>query len=368
MAMVNRSVIVYLIMIIIVIALWGLTTGFALPNFNLKSTTTTTTTATTTAPPNKNTTTSTVVYVSPCQALQIINNSANASYSEECTWTGGTLGLWVASGSYAYESVLIKGMADGKVYVNQTSDYRCTSFWSNFTATNQSYLVTLKTGPLIIGGNANCTSAIARLNLTTTAPKSEVYSNVYNGNFSSGTYAGWTLTGKGFGTAPLNISAANSAGSGNTLQNANGITRCYLGSPWINYAGKYAATTYNCGTSVSPGNLTSSLFYAKEPFLNFKIISPQDNFLYITILYNNKQVIVAHYNTYNVSFTGNSSSTFRNATIPLSTVVGLPVRIEIVADTLNSQTYIAAGDFSLSGTPHMDKGINPQINFTNSTG
>jgi hypothetical protein len=347
-----QAVAAFAILIVIVLIVWYLSNGFALPH-QLTSTIPTTI-------PGANqvingTTTSTIIYTEDCEAFSLYTGSANTTVDSGCTWTGGPLGLWVASGNSTYEKISIVG-ADNLTYVNQTASYQCTSFFENFTAPAQRYTVTLTTGPRSNDTNPSCPRAFAIINQTLSPSKTEVYSgSIYNGNFSNGAYTGWNVSGPGFGKAPINITRANSPGN---------IT-CYEGVPWTNYAGAYFATTYTCGTSVSPGNLTSSSFYASKSFLNFKIISPQNNFIYVEVLYNNTPYIIAHYDTYNITLGANAQSTFRNASIPLVTVVDKPIQIRVVADTQISENYVAIGDFTLANKPVQDKGImNGPYQFT----
>ncbi len=327
----RRGVIVYIAVIIIMIAIWYLSTGFR---------TALTTTTSTIIPSNsvKSTASTTTVNSSfvyyPCNNFSLFNATYNASVSGKCYWNGGVLGLWVAGGNPGKAYVTVKS-ASNTVLINVSSQQSCIAFYGNFSAPAGVYNVTLATGH----SHGNCGYAIAKLNSTTVPPK-QIYDFVYNGNFGTGYYTGWNVTGKGFGTKPMNITYANSNAS-----------RCYLGQPWSGYNGTFFATTYNCGTSVSPGNITSSLFYASSPFLNFRIISPADNGLYLEILYNGTAAIVEHYNTFNVSSGAKASSTFMNATIPLTTVIGKPIQVRVVADTLEMQRFIAVGDFALSSTP-----------------
>jgi len=328
----HKGIVAYIVIVIIILSIWYISTGFKTSLVTTTSTIKPTHPGASTTISATTTTNSSFVYY-PCNNFSIYNATINATVSGKCYWSGGVLGLWVAAGNPGREHVIIKGPSN-ELFVNQSSTESCLTFYQNFSAPAGVYNVTLITGD----SHGNCGYAIAKLN-STTVPPPTVYNFVFNGNFHTGHYTGWNVTGKGFGTAPLNITYANS--------NA----KCYLGQPWSNYNGTFFATTYTCGTSVSPGNLTSSPFYADSPFLNFKIISPADNGLYVEILYNGTPKIIAHYNTFNTSLGANASSTFRNATIPLTTVIGKPVEIRVVADELAMQRFIAVGDFVLSQTP-----------------
>ncbi|MFI5412781.1 MAG: hypothetical protein ACHQX1_02725, partial [Candidatus Micrarchaeales archaeon] len=235
-----------------------------------------------------------------------------------------------------------------KTYVNQTSTYRCITFFQNWTGPDQIYSIIYKTGK----GNGSCGLSKIIMNGTTSPPVAITYNNIiYNGDFSNGEYTGWTVTNPGFGTVPFNITYANS-------------NMCYYGQPWANYNGTFFATTYNCGISVAPGNITSSLFLVNpaKPFLDFMVISPQDNFLYVELLNtNNTPVLVAHFNTFNSSRV-NASSTFVNVTIPLTQYVNRVLRIRVVAVS-EASDYIAVGNFYLSSRPIQDNNV--EVNIKN---
>jgi hypothetical protein len=172
--------------------------------------------------------------------------------------------------------------------------------------------------------------------------------SINNGDFSSGTYEGWSATGPGFGTDPFDIMSANN----NTNVNYTG----YYGVPWNNYDGEYMATTFKNGTTLQAGNLTSLPFQVSELYLNFKIISTQDSALYVEILKKGKPAIITHYNTY-ASPTGvqDPQSTFANASIPMGTLLCQNVSVKLVGGVTGSSVgginYIAAGDFYLSKLP-----------------
>jgi hypothetical protein len=282
----------------------------------------------------------------PCDDFNLSLSTFNSAVIGSCLDGGETLGVWVASGASGSETVLIKGAADNKTYVNESSNYGCTTFYQNVTLPAQAYRVTLRSG----NGGGSCRGrASVRLNSTTTPPPQVIYSDFYNGDFGSGQYNGWTLTGLGFGSAPLNITHADS----NTIN-------CYLNQTWKGYKGNFFATTYHCGVSVTAGNITSSRFYvnASEPFLNFRIISPERSGLYVEVLQNGTPMVIEHYNTFNLSNGYNSISTFSNASIPLSTLVDRVVQVRVVAEVVGEQTaFIAAGDFALSSIPIQQRGI-----------
>ena len=323
-------------------------TGF---NFSrVLVTSTTSTAATTTIPSNVFTVSTTIDYAYTCNGFELRLSAPNSVSVGDCRVVNETtLGLWVASGNSSSESITIKG-ADNETYVDQASSYGCVTFYKNFTAPAQVYTITLNTGPA--GGS--CGDAVAKLNSTTTAPPM-VHNTVYNGDFSSGQYTGWTRTGAGWGDAPLNVTAADAHG-------------CYLNSTWSGYNGNFFATTYTCGLSVAPGNLTSSQFYvnASAPFLNFRLISPYNSGLYVEVLQNGTPRIVVRYNTFNGSLGIYASSTFRNASIPLSTLVGKVVQVRVVSTLIDQrQEFLAVGDFALSDRPVQQQGIVTSINFTN---
>ncbi|HUC38665.1 MAG TPA: hypothetical protein VL944_00865 [Candidatus Acidoferrum sp.] len=284
-----------------------------------------------------------------CYDYVLSADELNATTSSRCLLTVNTIGIWVAAGNSNSIHLTMIG-ADNKTYINQTITYSCITFFRNLTAPMQAYNVILTTG----ASNGTCGYSIVKFNETTVAPHS-VYDFIYNGNFTSGAYTGWNITGAGFGTAPLNLTHADNSS-------------CYVGSPWSNIPGQFVASTYSCGLQASPGNLTSSPFIASEPFINFKIVSKPHAGLYIEVLTNDSPAIIAVYNTYNISQPGNSSSTFRNATIPLTNVVGKVVRLRIVSATTTKQNFIVAGGFYLSSKPTQQYGwITTNLTIYNTT-
>jgi len=175
-----------------------------------------------------------------------------------------------------------------------------------------------------------------------------------NGNFSTGTYEDWNLTGYGFGSAPLNITWANN-------------NSCYYNTTWMGYNGNFFATTYHCGLVLQAGNLTSKPFEVVLPYLNFKIISPYDAQLYVEIIKDGKPVIITHYDTYNAPGNLYPTSQFENASIPIAMFMCQNVSVRVVANVVgtvvNRLDYIAVGDFYQSAVPIQTPGIvvNQQI-------
>ncbi len=179
--------------------------------------------------------------------------------------------------------------------------------------------------------NSFTTTATVQRSTTTLGPLPDY---VPNGNFAEG-YSDWNVTGNGFGAGPLNL----------TLANEN---LCYTSAKWSNYNANepFVATTFHCGTSTTPGNLTSSPFLVDKSFLNFKIVSPEDQNMYVEILYNGSPYIITHYDTFN--FSQNASSTFQNASIVMSKLLGKAVQIKIVSSTFYRLRIIAITDFQMS--------------------
>ena len=359
----HRGILAYVVILIVLIIGAYVYTGFKLlPLATQKSTSTayTSTTLTTTTPTTSATTTINYNnFLSSCYGLKLVGTAPDTTNITECSSNGGEYGLWVAAGNYGSESVQIIG-ANNRTYVNQTSNYDCITFYQNFTLTPQAYRVIYQTGH----GGSTCGKSTIVIN-GSTAPPIIAYQFVYNGNFDNGEYTGWNVSSPGFGTAPLNITYANKK-------------LCYQGRPWSNYNGTYFATTYNCGITTAPGNITSSPFIVNpsKPFLNFKLISPQDNNLYVELLRANYRIVngqqvytnsspveIVHFNTFNLSITSYSQSTFTNVTLPLTLYINEPLQVRIVSRE-TGQNFIAAGDFAFSNRPHQDAWVTENLTFT----
>lgn len=167
-----------------------------------------------------------------------------------------------------------------------------------------------------------------------------------NGNFSSGSYSGWTASGPGFSGKPTDINVANQNGQ-------------YYKNPWSNYNGEFFATTFRQNSTYLPGNLTSKQFKVTQPFFNFNIVSAKSSGLYIDIMLRNSSFIIQHYNTSNgKNIIG--PDTFANASINLSSLYGKNVSVRVVSQTNSSTSggeFIAVGNFRQSNKSIATPGI-----------
>ena len=335
--------------------------GYLLTGFNIvhtKTTFKTTYSVTTTASTSTTVPLTTINYTSSpgdCSNFSVSGDQPNYATGGNCVSSGGLFGIWAASGDSGSATLSIS--SGNVVMLHKSFSYNCTTFFENITLPSNTYSINLTTGQ----GGGSCGSALVKLNRSSTPPQT-IYDYVYNGNFSNGEYTGWHASTYAFGTKPFNITYADNK-------------TCYLGSQWSNYVGDFFATNFDCGLATQPGNLTSSYFRINPmtPYLNFKIISSQDEQVYIEVLvqkkpYQNQSsglnltpAIIAHFNTYNVSVNPNAPSTFMNATVPLTQYANKIAEVRIVALSLKRFTYIAAGDFGLSGTPNMQEGISYNI-------
>ncbi|MEM3791434.1 MAG: hypothetical protein QXL16_01760 [Candidatus Micrarchaeaceae archaeon] len=170
---------------------------------------------------------------------------------------------------------------------------------------------------------------------------SQVNVSIPNGNFSTGTYEFWNVTGLGFGSAPMNITEANQNGT-------------YFSHPWYGYEPQspFMATTFKPGIVQYSGNLTSSPFKVTEPYLDFKLISPNYAGAYLQILESGKPLATYWFNTYNISSNGSAQSHLINESISLAPflckTVQLKAVVKVVGAIQNKYDYLAITDIHLS--------------------
>ncbi len=216
------------------------------------------------------------------------------------------------------------------------------------------YITTPTVNPTKINITTQTNTSISKPNITKTqnvtvnesAPSKPVcieatnnIEPIFNGNFSTGTYAGWIVTNAGFGTHPLNITFLNKHND-------------YYGIPWNNYGNNtFMATTFEEGIAVAPGNLTSMPFKVTEPYLNFKLISPQNGEIYLEILENGTPKELAYFNTY--AGPNGGPTTFENESIPLQDFLCKNVSVRVVFNIAGTTetNYVAVTGFYLSKTP-----------------
>ena len=153
-----------------------------------------------------------------------------------------------------------------------------------------------------------------------------------NGDFETGTYDPWTTEDEGFGRSPSDMDAANSGG-------------LYLDTPYRDYHGRYAASSYlPTRDAGARGTLTSEEFTISKPYLEFLVCGMQNAQIYVELLVDGKAV--KHLEP------DNPTTQFQRVSWNVSRWQGKKARIRIVdGSATKPRGYIEADDFYLTDIP-----------------
>lgn len=170
--------------------------------------------------------------------------------------------------------------------------------------------------------------------------------NGYFTSFTNTSIADWNTTPKGF--TIYNITDMNRNGS-------------YYDAPWSGTNNTVFASTYDIGTVVRNGNLTSSPFAVVLPYMNFQIISAADKLDYVAILRNGSVAEKIYFNSYQVPNNTNAESHFENASVNLIPFLCQRIQVRLVSGVSGSlkniNQYMAVTNFYLSKTPRQAPNI-----------
>lgn len=153
-----------------------------------------------------------------------------------------------------------------------------------------------------------------------------------NGNFETGDYSHWTVNDEGFGNEPSDIITAN-------------VNHMYLDRPYLNYEGRYAASSYlPIRDAGARGTLTSEEFTVSKPYLEFLVTGMQNAQIYVELWVDGRAV--KHLEP------DNPTTTFRRVSWDVSQWVNKRGYLKIVdASSTRPHGYIEVDDFYLIDTP-----------------
>jgi len=165
-----------------------------------------------------------------------------------------------------------------------------------------------------------------------TPTQTHVKEYIPNGDFETGTYEHWSVEENGFGTKPSDMDAANREG-------------LYLDTPYRNYHGRYAASSYlPTRDAGARGVLMSEVFTISKPYLEFLVNGMQNAQIYIELQVEGRAV--KHLEP------DNPTTHFQRITWNVSKWQGKTARIKIVDESATKpRGYIEVDDFYLTDTP-----------------
>ena len=181
---------------------------------------------------------------------------------------------------------------------------------------------------------------------TSTCRTVVVNASMNNPDFETGTYAGWNVTGSGWGGAPTSGSLANSQ-------------HLYYSVPYSGWQGTYFASSYQIGGRGAVGTLQSAPFTLNKKYLEFLAIGQDDAQLCIglkiedetmykdcTALGASPSVIRLFQPTLS---TVNPYSVFKRISWDVSAYRGKQATIEVIDNSVRS--WIEVDDFRQTDTP-----------------
>jgi hypothetical protein len=153
-----------------------------------------------------------------------------------------------------------------------------------------------------------------------------------NGDFESGTYEHWTVSGEGFGTAPSDMPQVNAQGM-------------YIDTPYTEYQGSFAASSYLAQRDPgATGTLTSDAFLISRPYLEFLVTGMQNAQIYVELWVDGSPVKRLE--------PDNPNTRFARVSWNVTQWVGRMGSIKVFDGSISRpRGYIEVDDFYLTNTP-----------------